>query len=398
MHGASTVSEARTVASRWQFLVLALCGLLGALVLRGRPHGSAAAPRATGQRPAVGGCAVFPDDNAWNVPVDSLPVDAPSADYVASIGAAAGLHPDFGSGTWNGGPIGIPDVVVPEAQELVAVSFYYADESDPGPYPVPTDAPIEGGPASGGDRHVLIVQQGTCRLYELFDAHPQADGSWTAGSGALFDLSSNALRPSGWTSADAAGLPMLPGLVSYDEVAGGQIRHAIRFTAPRTRRAYVWPARHYASSSTSELLPPMGQRFRLRGDFDVTPFASEVQVILRALQTYGMILADNGSAWYLSGLPDERWDNDRLHQLQQVRGSDFEAVDASSLMIDPDSAQAAVSPPPSTPSPTATSSPPASGTPSPSRTPTATPAASATHRPTPGAPPPLLLPWCAANS
>jgi hypothetical protein len=288
----------------------------------------------------LAGCPIFPADNIWNLPLDTLPLDANSDTYVATIGADAYAHADFGSGLWEGGPIGIPYVDVPGSQPAVPITFDYDDESDPGPYPIPPDAPIEGGPASDGDRHVLVLERDTCILYEVYYAWPQADGSWQAGSGAVFDLNSNALRPAGWTSADAAGLPILAGLVRYDEVASGEIRHALRFTAPQTRKAYIWPARHYASSLTGQQYPPMGQRFRLRADFDVSGFSPEVQVILRALKRYGMFLADNGSAWYLSGVPDERWDNDDLHELHQLRGSDFEAVDESALMIDPDSGQA----------------------------------------------------------
>jgi hypothetical protein len=288
----------------------------------------------------VAGCPIFPADNVWNVPIDTLPVDANSDAYVAAIGADEPLHPDFGSGTWEGEPIGIPYVVVPGSQPLVAISFEYDDESDPGPYPILPDALIEGGPDSDGDRHILIIDRDNCMLYEIFYAWPQRDGSWEAGSGAIFDLRSNALRPDTWTSADAAGLPILPGLIRYEEVAAGEIRHAIRVTAPQTRREYLWPARHYASDLTGSQYPPMGQRFRLRADFDVSGFSPEVQVILRALQTYGMILADNGSPWFISGVPDERWDNDMLRELRQLSGSDFEAVDASSLMVDPNSGQA----------------------------------------------------------
>jgi hypothetical protein len=297
--------------------------------------------------PRIAGCDLFPADNVWNARVDNLPVHARSDAYVATIGASERVHADFGSGEWppgSGSPIGIPYIVVPGTQPRVDVTFQYDDESDPGPYPIPTTAPIEGGPDGGGDRHVLVLDRDACTLYELFYAWPQADGSWEAGSGAIFDLRSHALRPAGWTSADAAGLPILPGLVRYDEVERldgepREIRHAIRFTAPRTRRAYVWPARHYASSLIGDQYPPMGQRFRLRGDFDTSRFSPDTQVILRALKTYGMILADNGSSWYLSGVPDERWDNDTLHELHQVHGSDFEAVDVSPLMVDPDSGQ-----------------------------------------------------------
>jgi len=292
--------------------------------------------------PTIGGCAVFPSDNIWNRRVDGLPVDAGSSAYVANIGASAGMHPDFGAGLWDGGPIGIPFITVSAAQPFVPIDFiWYGDESDPGPYPIPATAPIEGGSASTGDRHVLVVDTGNCTLYELYYAWPQPDGSWQAGSGAVFNLQSNALRPAGWTSADAAGLPILPGLVRYDEVAAGAINHALRFTVPRTQQAYIWPAQHLASSSTDLTRPPMGERFRLKAGFDASRFSAANQVILAALKTYGMIVADNGSAWYLSGAPDERWDNDDLHNLQTgVHGSDFEAVDESSLMIDPHSAQA----------------------------------------------------------
>jgi hypothetical protein len=275
--------------------------------------------------------------------VDTLPLDPNSGLYIATIGAGDTLHPDFGSGEWppgSGSPIGIPYVDVPSTQPKVNVTFEYDDESDPGPYPIPSDAPIEGGPDSDGDRHVLVVDRDNCTLYELFYAFPQPGGSWTAGSGAIFDLSSHALRPADWTSADAAGLPILPGLVRYDEAAAGEIRHALRFTAPQTQRDYVWPARHYASSLTGTQYPPMGLRFRLKADFDVSGFSPEVQVILQALKKYGMMLADNGSAWFISGAPDERWDNDVLHEMHQVYGSDFEAVDVSSLQVNPDSGQA----------------------------------------------------------
>jgi len=289
--------------------------------------------------PTISGCAVLPDNNVWNIPVDGLPVDAGSQAYITTIGAGKGLHPDFGSGTWDGGPIGIPFIAVSGSQPKVSVVFDYADESDPGPYPVPANAPIEGGSQSSGDRHVLVVDTGSCILYELYAAYPQPDGTWQAGSGAIFNLNSNALRPSGWTSADAAGLPVLPGLVRYDEVASGEIRHAVRFTVPQTRNAFIWPARHRASSLTGQQYPPMGQRFRLKANFDVSGFSKDTRVILTALKKYGMILADNGSAWYISGAPDPRWNNDVLRELGSVTGSAFEAVDESSLMVNPDSGQ-----------------------------------------------------------
>jgi hypothetical protein len=269
--------------------------------------------------------------------VTGLPADPNSDAYVRSIGEDVGMHPDFGAGLWEGGPIGIPYTDVDRATPLSQVAFDYGDESDPGPYPIPPEPPIEGGTQSDGDRHILLWDRGGCRLYELYSAYPQSDDSWQAGSGAIYDLAGYDLRPEGWTSADAAGLPILPGLVRYEEVASGEIRHALRFTAPDTRRAYVWPARHFASDLGDPRLPAMGQRFRLRSDVNLAPFSPEVRVILRALQVYGMMLADNGSAWYLNGAPDDRWDNDALHEMDRIQGWQFEAVDVSSLQVEPDS-------------------------------------------------------------
>jgi hypothetical protein len=287
-------------------------------------------------------CTLFPSNNIWNTPIDSLPVDAQSDAYVASIGPDTGLHSDFGAGLYEGFPLGIPFVRVPADQEGVEVVFEVAEESDPGPYPIPPDAPIEGGSCGEGDRHVIVVQEGTCMLYELFSATPQPDGSWQAFGGARFDLTSNELRPETWTSADAAGLPILPGLVRYEEIEAGVIPHALRFTAELTREEFVWPARHEAGASTDPGVPPMGQRFRLKADVEIGDFSPVNQVILQALKTYGMFLADNGSNWFLSGVPDDRWDNDDLHELQErISGSDFEAVDCSSLMVDPDSGEVA---------------------------------------------------------
>jgi uncharacterized protein (TIGR03437 family) len=290
--------------------------------------------------PVIAGCAVFPASNAWNTAVDRLPIHPLSDLWVRTIGADQPVHPDFGSGIFNGGPIGIPFLVVPGTQPAIRATFEYAGESDPGPYRVPLDAPIEGGAQSTGDRHAIALDRDNCVLYELYAAYPQPDGTWRAGSGAIFDLKAHRLRPAGWTSADAAGLPILPGLVRYDEVAGGEIRHANRFTVRQTRRAYVWPARHFASPLTGEQYPPMGQRFRLKADVNISDFHSENQVILRALKKYGIILADNGSNWFLSGAPDERWNNTRLRELRRLRGSDFEAVDASGLIRDADSGEA----------------------------------------------------------
>ena len=278
----------------------------------------------------MGTCTVLPADNIWNTPIDQLPVSPSSSTYVNTIGATTGVHADFGSGLWDGGPIGIPFITVPGTQTKYPASFDYADESDPGPYAVPLNAPIEGGSASTGDRHAISVDVDHCILYELYAAYPQS-ASWKAGSGAIYNLLSNNLRVATWTSADAAGLPIFPGLVRYDEIAAGEIRHALRFTVPKTQKAYVWPARHYASSLTGAQYPPMGVRFRLRADFDISSFSPTNQIILRALKKYGMMIADNGSAWFLSGAPDSRWNNDDLHNLGKIHGSDFEVVDVSGL-------------------------------------------------------------------
>lgn len=304
-------------------------------------------PLQTWAVPSIDGCQVLPADNIWNVAVDDLPIHPLSDDYVSRIGLTDHVHADFGSGVWPPGsdsPIGIPYVTVPGSQPGVPVSFTYASESDPGPYPIPSNPPIEGGSSGTGDRHILMLDEDNCVLYELFDAWPNGDGTWRAGSGAIFDLSSNDLRPDGWTSADAAGLPILPGLVRYEEVEAGIIDHAIRFTAPQTQRAYVWPAVHYASSITDPAYPPMGQRFRLAASFDTSAFSPDVQVILEAMKTYGLILADNGSPWFISGAPDERWSNGVLHELHSVPGSAFEAVDATVLMDDPTSGRVASGP------------------------------------------------------
>lgn len=309
----------------------------------------------------IGNCPVFPANNIWNARVDNLPVHPLSNAYVNTIGPMSLGHADFGSGLYNGEPIGIPFITVPGTQPKVPVTFQYSDESDPGPYPIPPSAPIEGGGSSTGDRHVLVIDQDNCILYELYSAYPQPDGSWQAGSGAIFDLKANNLRPATWTSADAAGLPMFPGLARYDEVAAGAIKHALRFTVPSTQKAYLWPARHYASSITSTNYPPMGVRFRLKASFNISGFSPDVQVILQALKTYGMILADNGSAWYVSGAPDSRWNNNNLSEFRQLQGTDFEAVDESSLMIDPNSAQVAGSGPGYQPGPNVVSLSPTSG-------------------------------------
>jgi hypothetical protein len=287
----------------------------------------------------LAGCRLFPADHIWNAKVDTLPVDTNSGLYINTIGASTTFHPDFGSGLWEGGPIGIPFNVVSGTQPKVNVTFQYASESDPGPYPIPSNPKIEGGVSSTGDRHILMIDKDNCKLYELFYAFKQANGTWRAGSGAIYDLKSYALRPDGWTSADAAGLAILPGLVRYSEVKSGMIKHAIRFTAPQTRKAYVWPARHYASDLTNIKYPPMGQRFRLKASYDISGFSPDMKVILQAMKTYGIILADNGSSWFISGAPDSRWNNDVLREIKQLKGSDFEAVNVSSLMVNVNSGQ-----------------------------------------------------------
>jgi hypothetical protein len=275
-------------------------------------------------------CSVFPAGNAWNQRVDSLPVAANSAQLIQSIGVGNGMHADFGSGLWDGGPIGIPFDVVSKKTPRSRVAFGYADESDKVGYPIPKTVHIEGGPKSQGDRHALLLDKDACKLYELFALSPKG-GGWSAGSGAVWSLRSNALRPAGWTSADAAGLPIFPGLARYDEVARGVIDHALRFTASQTRRQYVFPARHYASSSDDPTLPPMGLRVRLKASVEISGYPKQARVVLQALKTYGMILADNGSNWYISGAPSPKWSNDQLHTLGRITGADFEVVDTSSL-------------------------------------------------------------------
>jgi len=284
--------------------------------------------------PVIGGCPVFPEDNYWNVTANQLPVHARSPEWIDSIGRNTGFHMDFGSGEWDGGPIGIPFNVISASQVgTYTLDFYYPDESDAGPYPISENPTIEW----GSDHHVLLVETEHCRLYEIYDASLN-DGRWSGGSGAIWDLNSNDLRPADWTSADAAGLPILPGLARYDEILAGKIEHALRFTAESTN-SYIWPARHLTSGDAGMLTstPPMGARFRLKPDFDISRFPPEMQVILQAMKTYGIVLADNGSDWYVSGTPDPRWDNDLLHLLDVLTGDDFEAVDTSGLILDPNS-------------------------------------------------------------
>ncbi|MFN8387675.1 MAG: hypothetical protein U0X92_14835 [Anaerolineales bacterium] len=294
---------------------------------------STAPPPLTGG-PTLANCPMFPANNYWNARVDSLPVHPQSDSWIDSIGRDEGFHMDFGSGEWDGGPIGIPfNVVAGSAVPAYEPEFYYPDESDAGPYPIPQNPNREW----GSDHHILVVDTETCVLYETYDMSFD-NGQWSGGSGAIWDLNSNALRPDTWTSADAAGLPILPGLVRYDEIAAGEIRHALRFTVEDTA-GYIWPARHQTSDPQNGI-SPMGARFRLKADYDMSGFPPEMQVLLKAMKEYGIVLADNGSNWYVSGAPDERWDNDMLHLLDVLTGNDFEAVDTSGMMVDEDSGEA----------------------------------------------------------
>jgi hypothetical protein len=288
-----------------------------AALLAGAAAGSATPP------PRLAGCQILPAGNVWNRRVDDLPRRADSARLIAAIGLDAPLHADFS----RAGRYGIPVNVVSTATPRRPVRFRYASESDRVRYPIPARPRVEG----GSDRHVLMLDRSACRLYELFDARPGAGGAWSAGSGAVFDLRSNRLRPAGWTSADAAGLPILPGLARPGEVPRGVIAHALRFTAPRTRRAYVYPARHAASDSSDPALPPMGLRVRLRRSVSLAGFGPQARVVLTALKRYGMILADNGSPWYVTGTPGAGWDDDDLHALGRITGRDLEVVDTSRL-------------------------------------------------------------------
>ena len=280
-----------------------------------------------GAAPREGGCPIFPADNQLNQEIAHTPVNPRSAEYIASIGLAGHLHPDFGTEP----AYGIPYTIVGPHQPKVPVKFTeFGEESNPGPYPIPAGAPVEGA-GEEGDRHVLVLQQGSCKLYELYSAHPAGAG-WEAGSGAVFNLRSNALRPEGWTSADAAGLPIFPLLARYPEVRSGQIDHALRVTVARTQRGYIHPATHFASSSSDPALPPMGLRLRLRASYSLSGFHGESLIVLRALKRYGLIVADNGSSWYITGAPDPRWNDDDLEQIKRVPGSAFEAVQTGPIL------------------------------------------------------------------
>ncbi len=291
--------------------------------------------RAEGSGPRIGNCPVFPADNVWNTPVDKLPKDPKADAYVDSIGALHTMHPDFGSNLNSG----FPYTEVPAGTRGTHITFDYQDESDLGNYPMPADPPIEGGKTAKGDRHVILIDPRRCLLYELFAVEGSAETGWKAGSGIKMDLTSNALRGDTKTSADAAGLAILPGLVRYEEVQAGEITHAIRFTLPKTQAAYIWPARHMSSRDKDPSNPPMGARFRLRADFDISKYSRTNQILLKAMQRYGLILADNGSPLFISGVSDKRWDDSDLHKLNGVKAEDLEAVDESSLQMLPDSAR-----------------------------------------------------------
>ena len=290
------------------------------------PPPSACSSMSAGQEASLNGFVPFPSDSLWNKDISSAPVDPNSTAIINFIGANVPLHPDFGSGTYAGSIIGIPYEVVDASQGPVTINFTaYGDESDPGPMPIPLNAPIEGDPNPSGDQHVLVLDNSNCWLYELYDAQPSGS-AWNAGSAAVWDLAADEQRPYTWTSADAAGLPIFPGLVRYDEVAAGQINHAIRFTLQSSRAAFTPPASHWAANSTNALAAPMGMRLRLKASFDISGFSAANQVILTALKKYGMIMADNGSSMYISGAPNDGWNNDDLHNLTGVTASDFEVI------------------------------------------------------------------------
>ena len=297
------------------------------------PTSTACSQISLGQGASLNGFLPFPADNAWNQDISAAPVDPNSAAIINFIGPTIGLHPDFGSGEYDGSDIGIPYVVVGSSQPLVSIDFTaYGSESDPGPMPVPANAPIEGDPNPGsGDRHVLVLDNANCWLFELYSSYPNADGSWNAGSAAVWDLLNDEQRPWTWTSADAAGLSIFAGLARYDEASSGHINHALRFTLAQSQAAFVPPASHWAANSTNSLAAPMGMRLRLKSSYDISGFSATNQVILTALKKYGMIMADNGSNMYISGAPDPNWNNDDLHNLGQVTASSFEVVQMSPL-------------------------------------------------------------------
>ncbi|MEQ1474344.1 MAG: hypothetical protein ABLQ96_10995, partial [Candidatus Acidiferrum sp.] len=296
------------------------------LIVNGTTQASACNGVSIGPGASLNGFVPFPAGNAWNQNISSAAVDPNSNSLINFIGTTIGIHADFGSGQYNGGSIGIPYSVVGAGQAPVNVTFNaYGNESDPGPMPIPANAQIEGAP-NPGDQHVLVLDNTSCFLYELFGASVNTNGTWNAASAAIWDLQNYNQRPLTWTSADAAGLPIFPGLTRYDEVAAGAIRHALRFTLQHSRAAYVLPATHWAANSTNASAAPMGMRLRLKSSFNTSTFSPANQVILKALQQYGMIMADNGSSMFLGGAPDARWDNNDLHALGGVKASDFEVV------------------------------------------------------------------------
>jgi hypothetical protein len=310
---------------------LGVCSLLAGLLVVAVPPavGTASARTRSAAGPVEYNCPILPAEDPLNQEIADAPVNPNSAAYVASIGLSAHLHPDFGTEP----SYGIPYTVVGAEQKQVPIKFTaYGSESNPGPYPIPSDAPIEGGGKKGhGDKHVLVLQEGTCKLYELYDAHRKGAG-WVAASGAVFNLRSDALRPEGWTSADAAGLPIFPLLVRYPEVTTGQIDHALRVTVPETQDGYIHPATHYASSSSDPSLPPMGLRLRLKAGYGLAGFTGESLVILEALKRYGLIVADNGSPWFITGAPNPHWNDENLEQIKRVPGSEFEAVETGPIL------------------------------------------------------------------
>ena len=332
---------ARTVL----LLALSLGGLLVTPAISSTSSAAATpTPTAPGAGPVLPGtsCPIFPADDVWNTPVTGLPVDRHSAAWLAHMAAGSTfLHPDYGPGG-GASPYGIPWEITPRHPTFVHLHFLYGDESDRGPYPFSVRTPIEGGAGSTGDRHALMVDPSTCVLYELYDAHYRPGEGSTAGSGAIWNLRSNRLRPAGWTSADAAGLPILPGLVNYDEVTSGHIDHAIRFTAQTTSTRYIWPARHEAGATANPGYPPMGARFRLKPGFKLPASRCfrACQVVIEAMKTYGLILADNGSNWFFQGTADRRWTYTMVDQLKAIPASAFQAIDESCLMISPNSGQA----------------------------------------------------------
>jgi hypothetical protein len=322
----SRLSRAGTVLGGASAALALLAAMLASTLAVSSDAAVAHARRAAA--PVEYGCPILPAEDPLNQEISSAPASPNSANYVASIGLTAHLHPDFGTNT----TYGIPYAVVGSGQHKVPIRFTeYGGESDPGPYPVPRNAPVEGGAHSSGDKHVLVLQEGTCMLYELYNAKRRGAG-WRAGSGAVFNLRSDALRPEGWTSADAAGLPIFPLLVRYPEVSAGQIDHALRVTVPQTQRGYIHPATHFASSSSNPNLPPMGLRLRLRASYSLAGFHGESLVVLEALKRYGLIVADNGSPWFITGAPDPHWNDQDLEQIKQVPGSAFEAVETGPIL------------------------------------------------------------------